>query len=1105
LFYYYYPIVYYNVTKYTIQQPGGVENEGEISEIYPPFNKPFMFATEQISFKIISANGKTYSFVEAAPGHSPGLVAINQIFPVYGLNVFTATSVKQLTQIGTNTFGIPVTRLVPGSEYELIIQSNTFKDPDGNVLFGPRPFRYRFRTYALSVDSLGSLTAGITQLTIHGKNFDLFNPGVLIDNKEIAYKTVEFNFGLSLSGGDCALQPTYSDVSHTDTEIQINNLDLHGCTIGKLQMSLELKRNCTCIRPTGYTCADVSKNLRVDDTSFFIKGEQLVNYPIGNFGCEDNCLNCQSTGNHDCYICKPETLVLVNGKCMETCPVDIPMKFTKYVFYAGKLYEQPYCLSGCPEGKYEYKTNNGSLCALCDSACYACKGPGIRDCIKCPAGKYLWEGTCIMECPSHQVDSYGNCVPVTGNITTQLVDITVRGASLNNFITGANDVVLMMRLLNTKFRLVSSQWNKLPADPIGGVQLFQNLTDVNTTVAIIRKEYIEQMPTGALLTIGLRAFIENITNPLITGEVTDVVTLVKREPITQGNYSIYPLEGTTQSTWFTMTFYNWTILNGTNVEVWADYTPRVLLMETIINEGATISLKGFRVPHWGLLQSTETKRIDLIFIAKFAGQQIRMTIPITLTNNYTKSTATENLKQAAANEITSDDNAMLASSLLANIAPSVPQISYCKSNADCSFHGDCISKKCECKPGWFGSNCAMDEKLQPQMTNISEKIGDYLKYNFIYSGRQITSTSVGVFATIVGNLGKTPDLIDKYMVDGMTDYLKRAEQSMTPDGVGEMGKEKVGSFVQAGASLLKIKSNELDKKVQDSNGNLNTRKQAADKIEELKGTMNNMLGKAAQILPPNDQITVEDKDFEAKVGVFYKKDLSLPNRTAVYSLGSSGAGVDVPPSIFVNGPVELKEMETANIRMMRWNGNPYNFAKKSTLVKSDVVGFSFLNSTGGEVDVKNLIEPILIKIPIPVHLKDRQDLKCVYYDENAETTYETIVEEEVNVNELNMTDAEKRLQFPEWKPEIYRQFPLIAKHKVIKNVTEKVGDFKGDGCSFRGLDGNNIVCACTHLSDFAVQLDYPDTPEGDTVVPIPYNDYSANRNVFLTNKIILSE
>eukprot|EP01022_Parablepharisma_sp_SALTPOND_P016809 TRINITY_DN2554_c0_g3_i1.p1 TRINITY_DN2554_c0_g3~~TRINITY_DN2554_c0_g3_i1.p1 ORF type:complete len:1187 (+),score=46.44 TRINITY_DN2554_c0_g3_i1:13342-16902(+) len=1091
-------IDFYSISSYDIPQSANVELEGEIVDLHPPLLNPSMFAEENITFRIQSKENDVYSFKEG------GLIAINEIFPVYQYNRFTATAASQIVPIAQNTFQVPFSRFRSGREYELIIGGNSF-EADTHKLFGSqsigaRPFRYRFRTYDFSVFPVGPLLSKTNTLIVNGKNLIAFHPGVLIDGYEVIYNTSSLKAELSLKNSDCGIQPTFNSTNFTDTQLILEGVDFHGCSNGDVLLTLNITRTCLCIKPAGCSCASISPRKRANDPSFFTKGGNLINYPIGNIGCHKSCLACDGITDQSCILCKKnsELPILLAGRCIAKCPDHLPLEYNKTVYHNGQYVIQPTCLLGCPYGKYMIRIAGKLQCFSCHSTCYSCKGPSENDCTKCAWGKYLWQGTCIDDCPTGRHDSQGNCIKTTGNATSAIAINSIGDAS--GYITGERDIYLMLRVLDKRFSVLSTEWGKIPPDRYSSntEPLFQNNTDVNTTVAIIRKEYISEMSVGSKLVIGVTANIFNMSNKDINGTASDIVILTRRAPMEAGNITIYPPVGLTQETEFTVYLYNWTFLNDTSVEVWVKYDREVLLLRQTVDPYDTIRLRYFKFPHWGLLDKSQERTFPVRIIAKKQNEKVMVSTVVTLTNNYTKGNVKEKLQEVSTQEIQSEDTAMLMSSMLSTLAPPGRESVLCRSNADCSYHGVCEQRRCKCYEGWYGNNCGYDRELLPQMTNMSTKLNNYLKQNFLrdYSNKHMTVESVGTFVSIVENMGKAPELIEKDMADKMGEYLKEAEKGLAWANVSEMGSAKVGSFVKASLCVLKMKNNDFSEQLH-KNDHIDARSQIAQDFSGVKDAMYNILSKAAQGLSPKNTLNVSSDEFEAKVGVFYTKDLSFPNRTQLYSLSDSGAGFDVPPSIFTDGPPELQNGETANIRMMRWSGNPYKFAKSADQVQSDVVGFSFLNSTGGEVHVEGLADPITIKIPIPSHLRSRSDLQCVYFDENAEENVTVNEYVEINVNELNLTDAEKRAQFPEWKRELYQAKPLIVRKLVEKNVTQKVGDFSTKGCYLRGLEGDKMVCQCNHLSDFAVKIELPEGPIGTTIVPIPYNDYSVTREVHL--------
>ena len=158
------------------------------------------------------------------------------------------------------------------------------------------------------------------------------------------------------------------------------------------------------------------------------------------------------------------------------------------------------------------------------------------------------------------------------------------------------------------------------------------------------------------------------------------------------------------------------------------------------------------------------------------------------------------------------------------------------------------------------------------------------------------------------------------------------------------------------------------------------------------------------------------------------------------------------------------------------------------------MSLSFLNETGGEIEASSLPSPIIIKIGLPTNLQGSSGLSCTYFDSTAEETVYYDEYETINVTALDLTDDEKEVLYPEYKAEYYKNKVLIVKKLTRKNKTIKIGDFSTSGCVSQGIENGMLLCACTHLSDFAVQTDLTLEASGSNCIPIPYYIYTHSRD-----------
>ncbi|KAI2661407.1 Proprotein convertase subtilisin/kexin type 5 [Labeo rohita] len=122
--------------------------------------------------------------------------------------------------------------------------------------------------------------------------------------------------------------------------------------------------------------------------------------------CSEHCRKCTLQGNKCQLSCEPGTYY--NGhrraceKCHSTCATCAGTGMEACNECApGYYFEEWRCVSSCNVGYYlaEQTTDNGDVqksCQKCDPTCYACAGPGERNCSICVSGYNLENGVCVV-------------------------------------------------------------------------------------------------------------------------------------------------------------------------------------------------------------------------------------------------------------------------------------------------------------------------------------------------------------------------------------------------------------------------------------------------------------------------------------------------------------------------------------------------------------------------------------------------------------------------------------------------------------------------------------------------------------------------------------
>ena len=262
-----------------------------------------------------------------------GKIEIIELFPKYlQASGYSITSSSQLRNDGAGKFTLlPGTTFEKGKEYELVIYSKTFAPSAGGTpIFidtdkNKRMFRYRFKIFDVEIQPIGLILAGSSYLTVTGDNFQYFQPNSLIDIYQLKYVTTAITAAnITLSGSDCsdALERSATIASFSQQSMLLTNINLNGCTKGKVYLSFIINRNCQCIDPSPCSCQSVPMLSRIDDQTFYRKQNTIKKVFIGTLGCDPTCLDCFGTSSSSCKLCdsSSKNKYFYQSQCLTECP-----------------------------------------------------------------------------------------------------------------------------------------------------------------------------------------------------------------------------------------------------------------------------------------------------------------------------------------------------------------------------------------------------------------------------------------------------------------------------------------------------------------------------------------------------------------------------------------------------------------------------------------------------------------------------------------------------------------------------------------------------------------------------------------------------------------
>ena len=197
-------------------------------------------------------------------------------------------------------------------------------------------------------------------------------------------------------------------------------------------------------------------------------------------GCDQKCLTCDGIHSSDCLSCQPDLYlqegscvsVCIDGyyqtesptkqciKCPTTCLTCLSSDFNNCLTCANNCYFtllDPNSLSGscthmacpfswimdppshtcvkqCNSSQYlDFSTNQ---CKMCDASCFNCSAAGLGNCFSCVSPYFLFETSCLSECPIYFVENSNtnNCDPCPKNCDTCADSSTCTNCTIGYFL-----------------------------------------------------------------------------------------------------------------------------------------------------------------------------------------------------------------------------------------------------------------------------------------------------------------------------------------------------------------------------------------------------------------------------------------------------------------------------------------------------------------------------------------------------------------------------------------------------------------------------------------------------------------------------------------------
>ena len=129
----------------------------------------------------------------------------------------------------------------------------------------------------------------------------------------------------------------------------------------------------------------------------------------------------------------------------------------------------------------------------------------------------------------------------------------------------------------------------------------------------------------------------------------------------------------------------------------------------------------------------------------------------------------------------------------------------------------------------------------------------------------------------------------------------------------------------------------------------------------MKNVMYKFLSTIGSSLTPfQDDYSLSNNFASAKLKSVFA-DATVTKSSSFKITTSSIDEVTLPVDEVVKSALQGSGSRDIITRMIKWNNNPYSFAKSSGRVKSSVVSFTVMDKFGQEMTMTNLNSPITIK------------------------------------------------------------------------------------------------------------------------------------------------
>jgi len=429
----------------------------------------------------------------------------------------------------------------------------------------------------------------------------------------------------------------------------------------------------------------------------------------------------------------------------------------------------------------------------------------------------------------------------------------------------------------------------------------------------------------------------------------------------------------------------------------------------------------------------------------------------------------------------------------------------CSRDDQCSGHGKCVTSggwsECVCDTGFVGSACSWKQE-ELEMENAMTRIAfDYLnstvlmslKANIAYNPNYIVqdiNLLDQIANTLIGLL-KNPEVVEeKYLpiVIDLCTAMTRMDQTV---GGRLEDSEKANLFegidVAFQYTYYHLRHNIYEFYVLGESRDKTSLNIEAKYYEKRRELQNIVMVLRDSLFKLTDAISLsqhpgvapyqnEFASFEIFVTA-EREDALFEELGGTFAIQMrSGKGfIKFPRNILESVRDSVSINEEFKIRLVRWSENPYVFSTYHTQILTSVYSMAVLDANGMPLTL-NLSQPIVFFLPTSNLTKnfERESVICKYFNNTHKINGTVSKIRKVNVNQLNATEYEKKLAYPEWDARLYQNVDLIIDEETYENEELEYPEFvDSDGISSYGSFltpasyDKFIPCAAFHLSEIA--------------------------------------